>query len=84
MWIELTPFSWREFYRAWECACVDAWEADEQEPTATLPLNVFPDVTGVLNPLTGHVIPIVRVPPFAWDTSRCACSADTRYSSTVD
>lgn len=69
-----SPFTWQEFYRQWECACVDAWEAGRQEPTVTLPLNVFPHGTHVQNPITGKMVEITRVSPFSWDTSRCACT----------
>ena len=67
------PFTWAEFFRAWESACVDAYEAGRQEPSVVLPYNVFPGVKSVQNPLTGNMIPIVRRSPFEWDTSRCSC-----------
>lgn len=70
---DLAALSWEEFAREWECACVEAWEANQQEPTCTLPLNVFPHVSGIVNPCTGTLIPIFRMSPFGWDTSRCAC-----------
>ena len=70
------PFTWAEFLRAWEVACVDAYEAGRQEPVVMLPYNVFPGVTGVVNPLTGNVVPVGRRSPFSWDTSRCStCGA---------
>lgn len=70
------PLSWAEFYRSWSCACVDAWEAGKQEPTVTLPLNVFPGLISMENPITGSHISITRISPFSWDTSRCQCSTD--------
>lgn len=73
-----SPFTWQEFLRQWECACVDAWEAGQQEPAVTLPHNVFPLATGVFNTYTGTVVPIIRMSPFDWDTSRCACGAQPK------
>lgn len=77
------PLSWAEFLRAWECACVDAWDAGKQEPTVTLPFNVFPHLTSLNNACTGNYIPITRISPFSWDTSRCGCDRAKKSGETV-
>lgn len=70
-------YTWNEFRRSFEAACLDAWEdfwrhpvprpaSLSPDPTITLPHSVFPYVTAMVNPATGTEIPITRISPFDW------------------
>jgi hypothetical protein len=67
-WHTPTDYTWAEFQHAFDIACTDAWEAQlMQDPTIVLPHSVFPDVTAMINPLTGRQVPITRISPFGWE-----------------
>lgn len=66
---EPQPFTMKNFLREWDIVCEDAYRHG-QEPAVTLPVNVFPKITAVLNQLTGQPIPVTRVPMFFWPKVR--------------
>ncbi|TCO57158.1 hypothetical protein [Actinocrispum wychmicini] len=69
-WDTPLDYTWAEFQRTFEIACTDAGEAKPiQDPTMVLPHSVFPHVTAMINPLTGHEVPITRISPFDWEQS---------------
>lgn len=66
---EPQPFTMKEFLSQWDYVCEDAYRHG-QEPTVTLPVNVFPKVTAVQSQLTGQLIPVTRIPMFSWPKVR--------------
>lgn len=66
---EPQPLTLKEFLSQWDQVCGDAYEAG-QEPTVTLPVNMFPKVKSMVNPMTGQLIPVTRAPMFSWPKVR--------------
>ena len=72
-------YTWQEFWKSFEIACTDAFEAYQAhpapdlspDPTVTLPYSVFPLIVAVVNPLTGKDIRITRISPFDWGKPCC-------------
>jgi hypothetical protein len=67
-------FTFAEFMRAVEIACVESWQScvrypesgRRRNPTIFLPHAVFPTLTWVTNPITGDQVPIKRLSMFDW------------------
>lgn len=66
------PYTWAEFEREWNIACIDAFEVDAASAfrmAAALPHQLFPHVTEIQNPATGQWVEIRR---YSWSAFRVA------------
>jgi hypothetical protein len=58
---EPTAYTFAEFKRSWDIACVDAWEAKPgSSPTITLPHWLLPNLAAVQNQINGEFIDVQR------------------------
>lgn len=66
-------FTWDTFWATWTKACRQAYESSRQVPKIRLPFGVFPDLTGLCNPITGDMVTVERYDQFPYDKTKCTC-----------
>jgi hypothetical protein len=59
-----TDFTYTEFWHRFAAHCEKVWRERMLEATLTLPDTVFPGLTAIINPTTGRLVEIQRVPTF--------------------